>query len=253
MLKTASLGKYWQESSEDGSSFTRVRCISTGGQMTPHIFGSFKGRAYSVPQSSSSCMFRKKKSYPFSEPVIIDRQKALVIEGRIDQSYNYSTTVTQELSEGEASSTIDSRHLLVCTLDTEQNERNLEDDQSTSSGDLERSHSRDGSVEMVTALNTITTAVQSCHSCGNPLELSDMVVGFNTDMYHIKCFRCGQCRREVDPTTNFLVLEDGSPLCSGCSPECHACGERILNGHINVLNKDFHESCLRCSVCKKVR
>ena len=250
MLKTASLGKYWQESSEDGSSFTRVRCISTGGQATPHIYGSFKGRAYSVPQSTTKGMFRKKKSYPFTEPIIIDRKQPLVMEGRVEDNMEQTTT-NLDMSEAECSI---SGRLLVCTLDTEQNERNCENDDQSTSSDLEGSHSRDGSVEMVTAQSTVTTtAVQSCRSCGHTLELSDMVVVFDADTYHIKCFRCGQCGTEVDPTANFLVLEDGSPLCSECSPVCHTCGERILSGHISVLNKDFHEGCLRCSVCRKVR
>lgn len=255
MLKTESLGKYWQESSGDGSSFTRVRCISTGGQVTPHIYGSFKGvRAYSVPESSTKSMFKKKKSYPFAEPVVVDRHKPMVVEGRdervMDQNFSTSSMLTPDLTDLELDEATPSSmtRLLVCTLDTEQNER---DDQSGSS-DLERSHSRDGSVEMVTAQSTVTTATQSCRACGSNLELSDMVVVFDTDTFHINCFKCGQCRNLVDPSANFLVLDDGSPLCTDCSPECHGCGERIVCGHINVLNKDFHENCLKCSVCKKV-
>lgn len=262
MLKTTSLGRYWQDSS-DKSSFTRVRCISTGGQATPRIYGSIKfnkGRAFSVPDTSCSSKkllrLRKKNSVPFGSPVLIDRPPVADRRenGPPHESYSSNSSASnsdQNLSELEGT------RLLVCTLDTEQNERNLEED-----GDSmgRRSHSRNSSVEMMTARSIVNPSsptsptsptTQSCCACGNCLAYTDMVVMFDADTYHLSCFVCGQCKRQVDPALNFLVLEDGSPLCSECSPVCHACQERILSGHVNVLNKDFHESCLKCSICKK--
>ena len=268
MLKTTSLGRYWQDSS-NGSSFTRVRCISTGGRATPHVYGALrcnKSRAHSVPDTGTACkkLFRfKKSSLPFGSPVLIER-KSLQERRKVDLSQSdYSSTSSSSTSNSDQNLSVLERdnggRLLVCTLDTEQNERNREGDHDS----VGRSHSRNGSVEMVTAKSIVnrtpsttsstSSTTQVCCGCGHCLEYSDMVVVFDSDTYHISCFNCGQCKRQVDPAMNFLVLEDGSPLCEECSPVCHSCRERIISGHINVLNKDFHEGCLKCSVCSKVR
>ena len=284
MLKTASLGRYWQDGS-DGSSFTRVRCISSGNQTTPRIYGSIKfktSRANSVPDASTGCKkflkFRKSSLMAFGSPVLVERRSKEVRElGRSYSSTSTSSTASIGTSSNHSLCEVEGGgggggggRLLVCTLDTEQNERSLssssDDDRDSFGG---RSHSRNGSVEMMTAksiINTVTssssnsttgnttpaTLSNTCCGCGNSLENSDMVVEFDEDMYHLKCFVCGQCKSQVNPSTNFLVLDDGSPLCADCSPICHACQEKVLCGHVNVLNKDFHEGCLKCSVCNKV-
>ena len=251
MLKTSSLGRYWQDNS-DKSSFTRVRCISTGSQATSHVYGSFfKARARSVPDAApaikrlQSLQRKKKISAPIIEAVLVENG---------DQAYctSSSSNVSEQSLEVVCPVQTDEhdRRLLVCTLDTEQNERGCGSDRDSSE---ERMHSlscSSGSVDVVTTV--LTNSTQSCRSCGNCLELSDMVVVFDTETYHLQCFNCGQCRRAVDPSNEFLVLEDGSPLCQECSPVCHSCGERIVSCHVNVLNKDFHEECLKCTVCKKV-
>lgn len=251
MLKTTSLGRYWQENAA-GSSFTRVRCISTGAQATPRIYGSVKfhkTRAYSVPDTSCKKLLKlRKTSAPFIEPV------GKPVDGdSVDQSYtNTNSSSDHSLNDlempGELGGGGNDGRLLICTLDTEQNERNLQDDRDSQ----ERTPSLAGSVETVTTTQQLTSSVQSCHSCGNCLEYSDMVVVFDTETYHMRCFNCGQCDQPVDPSVDFLVLDDGSPLCSKCSPVCHCCEDKIVSGHVNVLNKDFHEGCLKCSVCKKV-
>ena len=257
MLKTSPLGTYWQENS-NGSSFTRVRYFSASGQAIPHTFSSWKkARAYSVPGVTTTG-----KNLPFhkrSLPVLIsqnskssfDAEQTIELTGfqaedeSSKQSYNSITLeidiALHEENKGDA-------RLLVHTLDTEQNEKN--------SVELDgANHSSTESVELIMAKTSFTESYdsnQTCHSCGDILDPSDTVVVFDTDAYHMKCFNCGQCGSSVDPTLNFLVMEDGSPLCIKCSPMCHSCGEKILSGHVNVLKKDFHEECLRCSVCQKV-
>ena len=247
MLKNSTLGTYWQENS-GGSSFTRVRCISTGGgRANTQVYGSWKKtRAYSVPEISynKSLLPQKKYSLDFGHPKLI-RGKRIDEDDRT-LKINYSSEVEIEISLRD-----EKENLLVHTLDTEQNEKNCED--------TEDGHSGNGSVETIIARSLTMESngcsdelSQSCQGCGLNLVTSDMVVVFDEDPYHMKCFICGQCGKEVNPTLNFLALEDGSPLCMECSPVCHSCGERIVSGHINVLNKDFHEGCLKCSVCKKV-
>ena len=92
----------------------------------------------------------------------------------------------------------------------------------------------------------------TCSACGRTFEALDLVVVFESDVYHTVCFRCGQCGAIVDASRLFLVLDDGSPLCLECSPACHMCKGKITSNHVGVLNKDFHEGCLKCSQCTKV-
>lgn len=251
MLKTTSLGRYWQDNSDRNSdSFTRVRCISTGAQATSHVYGSFlKTRACSVPDATPSIkkLQKKLKKHSLDIPLIRERETDQTFFSSSNNSSEHCLHQLQIPLHEELGEEID-RRLLVCTLDTEQNERNLQEDDRGSSE--ERTHSLTGSVDFVTT--TLTNSTQPCRVCGNCLEYSDMVVIFEKDTYHVQCFKCGQCGKLVDPANEFLVLEDGSPLCQGCSPACHACGEKIVSCHVNVLNKDFHEECLKCSVCKKV-
>ena len=91
-----------------------------------------------------------------------------------------------------------------------------------------------------------------CSACKQQFDSPDLVVLFEEEAFHTECFCCGECGSVVDATQEFLVLEGGSPLCSSCSPSCHACGEKVLSRHVGVLNKDFHEACLKCSQCQKV-
>lgn len=286
MLKTTSLGRYWQEDNCDRSSFTRVRCISTGSQAVAHVYGSFlKARAFSVPEveppnSSSKKQLllraKKKHSLPFGGVsggggggVTLDSNSLLQqVREKVEHSYasssngNSKSSSEHSLEIGGLAGRENSR-LLVCTLDTELNKRNLEEDGRRGRGrgrgredseDRSSSPSLSGSVETVTTTQQqLTSSLKACRSCGNALEYSDMVLVFDTDTYHAQCFNCGQCKCPVDPSQGFLVLEDGSPLCRDCSPTCHVCRQKIVSSHVNVLNKDFHEDCLRCSVCEKVR
>lgn len=93
---------------------------------------------------------------------------------------------------------------------------------------------------------------QTCAVCGKSFKPDDVVVMFESQGFHTGCFCCGQCGGAVDPGKPFLVLEEGSPLCRQCSPLCNACGEKICTNHVAVLNRDFHEECLKCAQCNKV-
>ena len=92
----------------------------------------------------------------------------------------------------------------------------------------------------------------ACASCRCMFDSSHMVVSFEGELYHMSCFVCAECGQTVNPSSQFLVLENGGPLCSQCSPVCQVCGERITGGHVGVLNKDFHEDCIKCFHCQKV-
>lgn len=93
---------------------------------------------------------------------------------------------------------------------------------------------------------------QMCSICKKRVFSSEMVVIFEGEVIHLQCFCCGKCGEVVDVVQDFLLQEDNSPLCLKCSPVCHACTNKIVTEHVGVLNKDFHEPCLKCYKCHKV-
>ena len=132
-------------------------------------------------------------------------------------------------------------------------DRNRAEDLSGSEGSLSTSGSATLSAESTEVVRLEGFCVpQTCSACGKVFEETDMVVLFDSDILHTSCFSCGRCGNRVDPTKQFLILDDGSPLCFSCSPACHMCGEQISSNHVWVVNKDFHESCLKCYQCRRV-
>ena len=127
------------------------------------------------------------------------------------------------------------------------------EDLSGSEGSLTSSGSATLSVESAEVVRHEGFCVpQTCSACGRMFKATDMVVLFDSEVLHTSCFSCGRCGSRVDPIKRFLILDDGSPLCLNCSPVCHMCGEQITCNHVGVLNKDFHESCLKCCQCHRV-
>lgn len=114
------------------------------------------------------------------------------------------------------------------------------------------------------------TNVQSDTQCGGQIRVSrslpelctscklsitnndDFIVKLHEELYHVYCFRCIQCGNKIDPKVDYILIEDGKPLCGTCIPECRACGETIVTNHVHVIDKDFHEKCLLCTFCRKV-
>ena len=271
MLKSTNLGDYWQDSSSCGSSFTRIRCISNGSRTEPQIYSVWSKipRAFSVPGTSCRRLtqFREKSCSVDGSMMFSSRTNTNCnADGRKKTFANES--VSEERKELRFSSSLDMEieivlptdkevesRLLVCTLDTEQNGGSDSSEEELYKNERRSSNMiRQNSVDMTTARSTIHSfcSSQSCHGCGLSFEASDKVVVFESDPYHTQCFACGECGEQVDPTLNFLVLDNGAPLCKACSPACYSCGEKIVYGHLNVLNKDFHEECLTCSKCSKV-
>lgn len=217
MISTAPLGAYWHDDTAL-ISFNRVRCISTGGHMRPQTYSTLeKTRSHSAPVNS------------YTTDLLARNSTKMKVNGN-------------------------SHKILKATqVDTENKPEPLQDDINISRSNS-RSHSRTGSIEMGPASLKLdpTTMPQLCLACSQRFESSDLVVLFEGNAYHNGCFACGVCGSTMDPTCQFLVQDDGSPLCHQCSPICHVCNERIIHSHVWVLNKDFHEGCLKCYMCKKV-
>lgn len=92
-----------------------------------------------------------------------------------------------------------------------------------------------------------------CAKCqGFINQKDDPFIIFGDDKLHLDCFKCGQCSKPMGSMETFLVDSRGQPLCLVCTPSCYACRNKILQNHVSVLKKDFHEDCLACFQCKQV-
>lgn len=90
---------------------------------------------------------------------------------------------------------------------------------------------------------------QVCKKCnlyiseGHAYELGD-------DRWHIHCFKCSKCDNSLGCNSNFLILGDGSLICSSCSYNCKQCGKKIDDLAILTGDQAYCSSCFKCRVCK---
>ena len=95
---------------------------------------------------------------------------------------------------------------------------------------------------------------RKCSTCGMRLEDNDTVVLLGAAAYHATCVVCGKCGGAINPGSGeVLVHNESSVVCKQCVPKCFTCGETVDYKYIHVLNNDYHDSCLQCSHCHKVR
>lgn len=93
------------------------------------------------------------------------------------------------------------------------------------------------------------TLSQFCKKCntaifeGHAYELGD-------DRWHINCFKCSKCESSLGCNSNFLVLGNGSLICSECSYNCKQCAKKIDDLAILTGDQAYCLSCFRCRVCK---
>ena len=110
-----------------------------------------------------------------------------------------------------------------------------------------------GQVAQGIQVRLIRSQPDQCTSCKLSITHNDnLVIQLHEDLYHVYCFQCTQCGNKINPKVDYILIENGKPLCGSCIPECRACGETILSNHVHVIDKDFHEKCLLCTFCRKV-
>ena len=97
-----------------------------------------------------------------------------------------------------------------------------------------------------------SSLTERCTICCEDMSSNLPLVIFGDTKLHLKCFSCGKCHSSMGAMKEFLVQVDGTPLCTGCTPACHICHEKIFHDHVSVLKKNFHDECLACSRCKRV-
>lgn len=95
----------------------------------------------------------------------------------------------------------------------------------------------------------LQVSLQTCKKCntsineGHAYELGD-------DRWHINCFKCSKCESSLGCNSNFLVLGNGSLICSNCSYNCKQCGKKIDDLAILTGDQAYCSSCFKCRSCK---
>uniref|UniRef100_A0A6B2G3A0 PDZ and LIM domain protein Zasp (Trinotate prediction) n=1 Tax=Myxobolus squamalis TaxID=59785 RepID=A0A6B2G3A0_MYXSQ len=91
-----------------------------------------------------------------------------------------------------------------------------------------------------------------CGECGKPCI--EKYVTASARSYHIECFTCKNCHAELNGKP--FNLHNSHPHCMDCisnilSIKCFKCDKPILpnNEYVESMNKQYHSSCFRCSIC----
>lgn len=107
-------------------------------------------------------------------------------------------------------------------------------------------------VTIVVHCDPDTSVPTKCLTCGMRMEENDTMVCLGAEFYHATCIVCGKCGGAIEPSEEVFVHNGSSVVCKQCAPKCSSCGEEVDYKYIHVLNKDYHDSCLKCSHCNTV-
>ncbi|XP_049749811.1 zyxin isoform X1 [Elephas maximus indicus] len=90
-----------------------------------------------------------------------------------------------------------------------------------------------------------------CGRCCQPLARAQPAVRALGQLFHIACFTCHQCARQLQGQ-QFYSLE-GAPYCDGCYTEtlekCSTCGQPITERMLRATGRAYHPNCFTCVVC----
>ncbi|KAG5518374.1 hypothetical protein PMAC_003171 [Pneumocystis sp. 'macacae'] len=89
-----------------------------------------------------------------------------------------------------------------------------------------------------------------CNGCNSTIE-EGSVVAFGGHIWHVNCFRCAKCNRQVNHNSDVLLLFDGSPVCDKCSCNCKVCNKHIDGFAIMTGNETYHSECFQCDLCRR--
>ncbi|KAL7667313.1 Uncharacterized protein ABC855_g977 [[Candida] zeylanoides] len=98
--------------------------------------------------------------------------------------------------------------------------------------------------------HTDATAQQTCKKCELPIY-EGHAYELGEDRWHIPCFKCSKCHTSLGCNSNFLVLGNGSLICSSCSYNCKQCGKKIDDLAILTGDQAYCSSCFKCRSCKE--
>ncbi|XP_039769785.1 zyxin [Ornithorhynchus anatinus] len=90
-----------------------------------------------------------------------------------------------------------------------------------------------------------------CGRCRRPLSRSQPAVKALSRLFHVECFTCSQCERQLQGQ-QFYSLE-GAPYCEECYQstleKCSACGQLITERMLRATGNAFHPQCFTCAIC----
>ncbi|XP_075414874.1 zyxin [Tenrec ecaudatus] len=90
-----------------------------------------------------------------------------------------------------------------------------------------------------------------CGRCHQPLARAQPAVRALSQLFHITCFTCHQCARQLQGQ-QFYSLE-GAPYCEGCYTDtlekCSTCGQPITERMLRATGRAYHPHCFTCVVC----
>jgi len=85
-------------------------------------------------------------------------------------------------------------------------------------------------------------------ACPTPTQDIDMlnVLGGH---FHTKCFRCVECKRQINPKEDDFIDRDGFPCCrSHTMIPCYGCKLNVARADaLTAFNEAWHSACLKCA------
>lgn len=91
---------------------------------------------------------------------------------------------------------------------------------------------------------------RNCRKCGRPL-VEGRAYELGGHRWHVDCFRCSVCHKQLDADTNMLVLGNGTIICNDCSYHCSICKKKIEDMAILTNDQAFCSDCFVCRNCHK--
>lgn len=89
-----------------------------------------------------------------------------------------------------------------------------------------------------------------CKACSKPIT-DGQAYELGADRWHMNCFRCSKCHKQLGVNSNFLVLGTGALVCADCSYTCKNCGKKIYDMAILAGDCAYCADCFKCRACKK--
>lgn len=91
---------------------------------------------------------------------------------------------------------------------------------------------------------------KDCKSC-HKFITDGQAYKLGSDQWHVSCFKCSKCSKELGVNSNFLVLGTGALVCSDCSYTCKSCEKKIYDLAILTGDLAYCADCFKCKSCNK--
>lgn len=93
-----------------------------------------------------------------------------------------------------------------------------------------------------------------CEACGEGIDddnAEEGIVRMSECFWHVGCFTCITCGRQVPLDQDNVLLVGTQPMCGDCTFNCTACNEVIVDEVIMCDQDPYHTECFCCSYCKQ--